>query len=68
MKKRSLNKKLNLGKHSVSSLETIKVKGGANTDICTGTQPSCAGCDLPTKAWPCPRPTRGDWTCGCPNQ
>ncbi|EDP95919.1 hypothetical protein KAOT1_07118 [Kordia algicida OT-1] len=68
MKKRNLNGKLALRKNSVSNLQIEKVKGGGNTDICTGTQPSCAGCDTPTRN-PCVRPTRGDWTCqGCPQQ
>jgi hypothetical protein len=67
MKKRNLNAKLVLKKNLVSNLQAEEVKG-AGTNICTGTQPSCAGCDTPTKRWPCPTPTRGDWTCGCPNQ
>lgn len=64
MKKRNFKEKLNLGKHSVSNLATTQIKG-AGTNICSGTQPSCAGCELPTRLG-CPRPTRGDWTCDCP--
>jgi len=67
MKKKNLNKKLALKKKLVSNLQAEKVKG-AGTDICSGTQDTCINCQGPTKEWPCPRPTRGDWTCGCPVQ
>ncbi|WP_046758497.1 class I lanthipeptide [Kordia jejudonensis] len=66
MKKRNLNKKLNLQKDLVSNLETENLKGGLRTDICTGLQDTCSNCQGPTKQWPCPTPTRGDWTCNCP--
>jgi hypothetical protein len=66
MKKRNLKGKLSLGKHSVSNLEETQIKGGLRTDICSGLQETCGGCQGPTKQYPCPTPTRGDWTCGCP--
>ncbi len=67
MKKRNLNVKLTLGKQSVSNLKTSQIKGGLKTDICTGLQETCGGCDGVTRN-PCVEPTRGDWTCGCPQQ
>jgi len=68
MKKRNLKTKLSLGRQLVSNLETTEIKGGLQTDICTGFQETCGGCGLPTR-FPCVRPTRGDWTCqGCGQQ
>lgn len=66
MKKRNLQGKLSLGKNSVSNLKTESLTGGLRTDICSGTQDTCINCQGPTKEWPCPTPTRGDWTCYCP--
>ncbi|MFK7750125.1 MAG: hypothetical protein AB8B65_17160 [Kordia sp.] len=68
MKKRNLNAKLALKKNLVSNLQIEEVKGGLRTDICSGLQETCGGCQGPTKESPCPTPTRGDWTCGCPQQ
>ncbi|AXG71461.1 hypothetical protein KORDIASMS9_03718 [Kordia sp. SMS9] len=67
MKKKNLNAKLALKKNLVSNLQAETVKG-AGTNICSGTQDTCINCQGPTKEWPCPTPTRGDWTCGCPDQ
>ena len=67
MKKRNLNAKLALKKNLVSNLQAEEVKG-AGTVICSGTQDTCINCETPTKQWPCPTPTRGDWTCDCPQQ
>jgi hypothetical protein len=68
MKKKSLHTKLTLRKELISNFEMAKLMGGVRTDICSGTQDTCINCDTPTKKWPCPSPTRGDWTCDCPQQ
>ena len=57
MKKRNLNTKLSLQKNLVSNLQLERIKG-MGTDICTGLQRTCGGCDLPTRN-PCVKPSRG---------
>lgn len=57
MKKRILETKLNLKKNLVSNLQLERIKG-AGTDICTGLQETCGGCELPTRN-PCVKPSRG---------
>lgn len=64
MKKRNLKVKLTLKKNLVSNLQAEEVKG-AGTNICSGTQDTCINCEQVTR-FPCVRPTRGDWTCYCP--
>ncbi|MGH1387446.1 hypothetical protein [Kordia sp.] len=55
MKKRNLNKKLTLGKNAISNFKIENVRGGRKTDICSGTQNTCANCQGPTREWPCPQ-------------
>jgi len=58
MKKRNLKATLSLGKNIVSNLVSNQVKGGLRTDICSGLQETCGGCDGVTRN-PCVKPSRG---------